>query len=143
MAAPNLNQPETSYAHAMFIVIGGLVAIFMFVGMVSARHQSTAKLESDRVLTEQLPELGGFGDFSSSETCKTCHPEQHASWMQTFHRSMIMLPVAGNVMGNFDGQTIASGSLKCTVSQTNQTYWANMPDPDLLMQAVQGGKGET
>jgi len=141
MTAPKPNQPGRSFILAIFFALGALISMLMVFGMMSARHQSTIKIRSEKILADQLPELGGFGNYSSSDTCKTCHPDEHASWMRTFHRSMTMLPVEGNVLGDFSGQTISSEGLDYTVTQTNQTYWANMPDPDLLMQAVQGGKG--
>ena len=45
------------------------------------------------------------------------------------------------VLGDFNGQTVLSDGLAYTVSRTNDTFWARMPDPDLVMQAVQGKKG--
>ncbi len=35
--------------------------------------------------------------------CEECHPQQHASWQATFHRSMTQRPTQATVRGRFDG----------------------------------------
>lgn len=53
-------------------------------------------LEPD-VLVERRPEDRG------APHCGTCHPDQHASWQGTYHRTMTQLPGPRSVRGEFDG----------------------------------------
>ncbi len=43
-------------------------------------------------------------DWATSDTCRACHLDQHASWHRTFHRTMTQEADAGSVLGRFDGQ---------------------------------------
>lgn len=44
--------------------------------------------------------------WAGSTTCKSCHPDHHASWHRTFHRTMTQDATAGAVAGAFDGRTV-------------------------------------
>ena len=53
-----------------------------------------------------------------------------------------MTQLAGphSVMGKFDGTEVDSGGLLYRDYQTNGQYWATMPDPEILMKAVETGR---
>lgn len=48
--------------------------------------------------------------YVGSATCKTCHPDQHASWAATFHATMTQRPTAASVLGAFDGREVRHGN---------------------------------
>jgi len=87
-----------------------------------------------------LPAIRKDGNFVSADVCRECHAEEHASWHRTFHRTMTQVAARGNVMGAFDGTTVMSDGLAYRVGQDGGRYWAEMPDPDVMMYVVQGGK---
>lgn len=47
------------------------------------------------------------GGYVGSESCRACHPDQHASWAQTFHATMTQRPEPARVRGRFDGRELA------------------------------------
>ncbi len=124
----------------LIYALGGSVVAVMVLGLCLGLQRSSHQRRAADALKAQLPELGNVDTYVSSDTCRSCHPDEHASWKQTFHRSMTMKAVEGNVLGDFDRQTIVSKGLQYHLTRTNQTYWAQMPDPDLLMQAVERGR---
>ncbi len=46
-------------------------------------------------------------EYVGAQTCRTCHPEQHASWDATYHSSMTQLPTRESVRGRFDGAPVS------------------------------------
>ena len=78
--------------------------------------------------------------YVSSNVCRSCHPGEYHSWHRTYHRTMTQTARPENVLGRFDGTTVASRNLEYRVFQDGTTYWAEMPDPEELMYVVQGGK---
>ena len=46
----------------------------------------------------------GPDDWARSAACRPCHPEHHASWSRTFHRTMTQAATPDSVVGAFDGQ---------------------------------------
>ena len=65
--------------------------VFRVVGRAAAtRGSSTVK---------QVP-------WSTSDDCRSCHPDQHASWHRTFHRTMTQEASPESVVGAFDGRVV-------------------------------------
>lgn len=78
--------------------------------------------------------------YVSSNVCRSCHPGEYHSWHRTYHRTMTQVARPENVLGRFDGTTVASRGLDYRVFREGASYWAEMPDPEELMYVVQGGK---
>lgn len=87
-----------------------------------------------------LPEISTERGYVSSKACVECHKEEHDSWHRSYHRTMSQVALPGNVKGAFDGTEVDSFGLKYKVYQKGEEFWAEMPDPDEMMYAVQGGK---
>lgn len=44
--------------------------------------------------------------YAGSTACQSCHPDHHASWARTYHRTMTQEASAKSVQGAFDGQVV-------------------------------------
>ena len=61
--------------------------------------------------------------YAGSSTCRSCHPDQHASWHRTYHRTMTQLPSHQTVQGAFDGRTLRHGAdATAVVTRRGDTY---------------------
>lgn len=94
----------------------------------------------DTQLAKLLPGRSTANDYVSSHECRDCHEEQHSSWHRSFHRSMTQAATSANVAGAFDGSTVISDGLDYRVYREGDSFWAEMPDPDVMMYVVQGGR---
>lgn len=115
------------------------------LGSIKLGYRQTVRaVETKRKLKEQLPRLEREQAYVSSNQCQACHPGAHATWHRSFHRSMTQTATPQNVAGDFGdsdaGVSVDSNGLEYRVFQRGDTFWAEMPDPDQLMYAVQGGK---
>jgi len=63
--------------------------------------------ESAAELQAAVPRQSDAGGFVSSQTCKSCHPKNHASWHATYHRSMTQVAGPESVLAPFDGRELA------------------------------------
>ena len=132
---------RSAFGSWLLCLLGVTLVVAMGLGHGSGWGRGVQRSGMEKRLAEQLPALGARSSYTSSQTCLSCHPDQHHSWMTTYHRTMTMRALPETVLGDFNGQTVLSDGLAYTVSRTNDTFWARMPDPDLVMQAVQGKKG--
>ena len=87
------------------------------------------------LLSTNLPQADRTRGYVGSSQCRPCHSEEHASWHRSFHRTMTQPATAESVVGAFDGQTVEVGNLKYRVFKEGDGFWAELPDPDLMMQA--------
>jgi len=99
-----------------------------------------AKHAERQALLALTPKQDKTKGYTSSASCRACHPSQYESWHKSFHRTMTQLAGPHSVMGQFDGTEVQSGGLLYRVYQTNDQYWAEMPDPEIMMKAVMGGR---
>ena len=66
-----------------------------------------------------LPERDGF---VSSDTCRSCHPNQFASWHRSYHRTMTQFADARSVKGKFAGVTLTSPLTDYHLSQEGDHF---------------------
>ena len=97
-------------------------------------------IENRERLKPDLPLLERPGTFAGSSSCRDCHPEEFSTWQKTYHRTMTQTAEPANVVGRFDGTTITNAGLAYQVGRDGDAFWARMPDPDVMMYIVQGGK---
>lgn len=109
---------------------------YLFVERTAADVQRRERLEI------QLPKQRDSEKeaYASSHRCQACHADAHATWHQTYHRTMTQVALPETVLGQFDDTTIQSDGLEYRVYRKGPEFWVEMPDPDLMMYVVQGGK---
>ena len=70
------------------------------------------------------------GGFVGSAACAACHPEHHASWARTFHRTMTQVPDAGTVLGAFDGREVRYAGKSARPFAEEGRYFVDVPAKD-------------
>lgn len=130
---------------ATLLLIGGLVpsgrgAETAHGGVPAPVDPILRHLNNLARLEPELPRIGGTNAFVGSDSCQSCHPNEYGSWRKTYHRTMTQQALPGNVVGRFDGTTVLSGGLAYRVFREGDAFWAEMPDPDVMMYIVQGGR---
>lgn len=115
------------------------VATSLAVGLVIASQWIGAREvpvdnAGDAVAAPALPDdLTRNDRYATSAECRACHPDEYASWHRSFHRTMTQVASDQNFVGKFDGTTIDSNGLKYRVFKKEDQFWAEMPDPDEMM----------
>jgi len=67
-------------------------------------------------------------DFVGSETCRPCHPDHHASWKRTFHRTMTQRANPETVRGVFDGREVRYEGQAARVFRRGNRFFFDLPD---------------
>ena len=104
------------------LVVGGLVWRNWYLDV---RHETIPTVASD-----PLPVIGPRGDFVGSSACRECHQKNHASWHQTFHRTMTQKASSETVLAPFDGVTLESRGRRYELSQAGDRFAVSLVDPD-------------
>lgn len=119
--------------------LAAIATILALAGRFSWRT-TESRLARESQVRMLMPAVTNSGGFVSSQQCLACHPSEHASWHRSYHRTMTQAALPETVLGKFDGSTIASKGLNYRVFQEDGQFMAEMPDPDVMMYIVQGGK---
>ncbi|MCA9186488.1 MAG: hypothetical protein KDA99_12740, partial [Planctomycetales bacterium] len=119
---------------ALMSIVVGWLRFQVFERQTIGREQVV-----DSVLVK-VPHLQRRGGYVSSHRCQACHPGEHASWHQSFHRTMTQLALPENVTGEFDDTTVYSNGLAYRMFRDGERFFCEMPDPDEVMMIVEFGK---
>lgn len=69
--------------------------------------------------------------YTSSTTCRACHPSQYASWSDSFHRTMTQVATPETARARFDGVSVGDvHGRPMQLSTRQRQLWAAFDDPD-------------
>ncbi|SVC31725.1 uncharacterized protein METZ01_LOCUS284579, partial [marine metagenome] len=83
----------------------------------------------DEGLREALPAQAESTDFTTSNTCQSCHPDQYDSWHRSYHRTMTQVATTGEVLGDFNDVVLETRGHEWTLEVRGEELWVEMPDP--------------
>jgi hypothetical protein len=89
--------------------------------LVLAIGRDPARIEAAR------PLIAREADYVGSSACRTCHPDQHASWARTYHHTMTQLPTRASVLGEFDGRAVEFYGRQAIPFERAGRYWMSLP----------------
>src|SRR4029450_5720999 len=69
------------------------------------------------------------GGYVTSDQCKSCHPDQYASWHQSFHRTMTTLARPETMLAHLPSGPLELDGVVYRLEQRGDEYWAELPDP--------------
>jgi len=112
--------------HRFILAVLGLLAAGLGVAEV-VTHQRT--IAEDDV--SNRPVQRGGGGFTSSDTCRACHPGEYASWHASYHRTMTQVASPETAIPSFAEQTVTSTQGRPMVLRQRQSaLFAEFDDPD-------------
>ena len=144
--------------------VAGLALLIAFAGLFFQSKPAGPVIPEPHEVASlpNLPLEQPTGGYVGSAACKSCHPNQHGSWHESYHRRMTQVASDESVLGDFnnvrligkdlgarlfkeDGQYKAEISLDnfqtthvytvvmTTGSHVRQAYWLADPDDKQLM----------
>src|SRR5690242_4773287 len=110
--------------------VGGCCAALVCVAMgLTAGCSSDRSPPRSEESAPSIPSLDGLpksvtrGGYVSSSACQSCHPRQHASWHQTFHRRMTQPAKVDAVLAPFNGEEVALGDWTLRMTRRDEEFW--------------------
>ena len=104
------------------VLFGVLLAA---IGLVAVDHGRSLSRHSpaDEELTQALPRRVADRHFVTSESCQSCHPQEHASWHASYHRQMTQVARPESVLGSFDNVRIEADGHVHRLSRRGDELW--------------------
>lgn len=106
-------------------IVAGAVAVTLTFAFVW-RSQGHARLPQKRVANKAAPRVETHEEFATSSSCRSCHPEHHASWHDSYHRTMTQVATPEAVVAPFDGIELQDDALTCRLEQRGDEFWATV-----------------
>jgi hypothetical protein len=116
--------------------VAAAVALAVALGGAYQRSaQQAAELPSARPIEERVD------GYTSSQACRACHPDQYASWHDSYHRTMTQPASAESVLAPFDGRVVEIGR-RYRLERRGDEFWAVSDDPSWLQAEVAEPRNE-
>lgn len=103
----------------VFLVLGVFVALGSVLGFVTTTSEDS-HLPRDKTAA---PESA----FASSRACRSCHPDQYASWYRTYHRSMTQVATPDAIAQAWDGVSLSRGGRTYHLRREGNRFFVDMP----------------
>src|SRR5262249_8787122 len=70
-----------------------------------------------------LPRAVADGGYVSSDACRSCHPEQYATWHATYHRTMTQPASPETIVAPFDDVRLSAAGQVYTLRRDGDDFW--------------------
>ncbi|MEZ5963730.1 MAG: cytochrome c3 family protein [Planctomycetota bacterium] len=78
----------------------------------------------------ERPLIHRADDYVGSAECASCHPDHHASWAKTYHRTMTQRASPETVVGGFDGRVVEMFGGKARPFREGDRFFMEVPARD-------------
>ena len=106
----------------------GLVCVVAGLAFVMQRRAEAHRLDREK-LQATVPRVGRPGGYTTSDTCRSCHPGQYETWHDSYHRTMTQYASPESVQADFGNVRLRLGDEEMRVWKEGVDYWAELPDP--------------
>lgn len=111
-------------------VISTVMLFALLVGIAFCFLTPEASSISDPVLFARPVD----SQYATSDSCIACHPDQHASWHGSFHRTMTQPATPQTVVAPFENVTLRTADTEpaqvARLSRKGDEFWVNTVDQD-------------
>ena len=115
--------------------VAGLVALTLaltaglgyFKYTMDSRNDASraALLASTPAQARLKPVTAPNNAYTSSQTCRACHPSEYKSWHNSYHRTMTQLAKSGAILGKWDGTRLPLGQAALQLEKKRDEFWVN------------------
>lgn len=113
----------------------GLVTIPLLSLGLAVLYWWAAVPPPDAMAEVYIPKRSTNRGFVTSQTCRSCHPGQFASWHKTYHRTMTQVAgpdtiVGGARRGFQQRKSLATHGQTATLDRRGDEFWVDMVHPE-------------
>jgi hypothetical protein len=99
-----------------FLLVGlAWAAVMIGITVLSTRWQNEPP--------KNRPIQSLTAEYASSDSCRSCHPGNYASWHASYHRTMTQVATPENCAANMDGLELNYAKVDYRVERTGKAYY--------------------
>ena len=121
----------------------GLVLIPLATFGLGTLYWTLASAPPDVLAETYIPRRSDDRGYVSSQTCRSCHPGEYASWHKTYHRTMTQVATPSTVVPgaerDFDERhRLETHGQTARLSRQDEEFWVDMVNPEWDMAQAAG-----
>ena len=103
-----------------------VVAIALTAGAAMIWTPAPRRDEVSEISRFDMPHQISNDEFVTSDTCRSCHPDEYSSWHDSYHRTMTQLATPEAVAAPFDSVKLQDDALTCRLERRGDEFWATI-----------------
>lgn len=107
----------------LLAVGGGLAVLLVVAGLLFRPSPPPATAKAP---LPNLPLEKPTGGYIGSAACQSCHPKQHGSWHESYHRTMTQVATDESVIGDFNNVRLSGKDLGVRLFKEDGRFKAEM-----------------
>ena len=130
---PFLRQAKRQQIVGLVVLPFALTAGLGFVKYtMDSRNDASrdALLASTPAQARLKPVTAPDNTYTSSQTCRACHPSEYKSWHNSYHRTMTQLAKSGAILAKWHGTRLPLGQAALQLEQKRDEFWVNTVGAD-------------
>lgn len=108
-----------------------LPGVLLAGGLGWARSHGGASVSHQVAQPQGIQTTPAPPGYATSASCRSCHPGEHESWHQSYHRSMTERAGAETVRAPWQASLADGEGDQLRLFQRHEELWVELPDPDL------------
>ena len=115
---------------ALPIALTAALGVFKYT--IDTRNDNTraALLNASPAQTRLEPLTAPDNNYTSSQTCRACHPSEYRSWHNSYHRTMTQLAKPGAILAKWHGSKLPLGKSQLLLEEKHGEFWVTTIDED-------------
>ena len=109
---------------ALVVIFGAGAGMLVHHDALQARAAVRTELLAEAPAAERSED-----GFASSDACRACHPREHQTWHDSYHRTMTQLATPEAIVADFDGVTLDADGREYHLSREGDAFFVDMIDP--------------
>ena len=81
--------------------------------------------EMDRTVPSNRPIKDPIDDYVSADSCRSCHPGNHASWHASYHRTMTQVATPEAILADMDGLELTDQGVTYRVQKKGAKHFVS------------------
>lgn len=123
VAAIRTAQGRTNFARPIVMLAISLPAMPCGLAWLAISHREMTTAEP---AVAGRPVEEAHSGFVGSDACMSCHPQEHFSWHNSYHRSMTQVASAKSVVGDFENTTLRLGAASFHLTHDADSFMAEI-----------------
>jgi formate-dependent nitrite reductase cytochrome c552 subunit len=110
--------------------------IALTIGASKVARKQTPAAMAETAVTQRPIEVPTPG-YASSDTCRSCHPQEHHTWHNSYHRSMTQVASPEAIKGDFNNVRVELFGSRFDLQREGEDFYAEL---DYLKDWIPGGE---
>jgi hypothetical protein len=120
---PSRGTPRWAIAVGAALIL--LISVVVWL-LSTGGEQNATRVGPASVGPDSVPAAVATDGYVGSASCRECHEHEHATWHDSYHRTMTQLASPESIVGDFDGVRLERFGRAYHLGRDQESFWVDL-----------------